>query len=352
MPIVDIKGVKTQKPKKMGMGALLKMLPALSAMSKNGKLSVAEYASRFAHPALRRLMRSFVPENYSATALLFTLATIAAGDGGYPEGGSLAMTQRMADTFRQLGGKLMLGTKVKQVIIENGSATGVELVDETLLADAIIITQETIAASTKLFAVPPSDEWLQEMRANTKPVVCTFVSVGVRADIPQTPTFELSEPIMCGGVRVFELGFNNYSGYKGYAPTGGTALTAAFMGDTYDFWANAKAEGTYAAEKAALAEQISRAICAKYPQSVGRIEVIDIATPLTYERYTGAYRGSWMSVMAPGDKQRQYPNFLENVKGVYFAGHRMMGAGGLPIALTTGRSAAQMVCKQYDAVFR
>jgi phytoene dehydrogenase-like protein len=191
-----------------------------------------------------------------------------------------------------------------------------------------------------------------KLRRDIKPSVCTFIGIGLRAEIAETSAFDLPEPIVCGGISYPALGFSNYSGYKGYAPEGGTALTTAFMDDTYDFWKKAKDEGRYEAEKQKLAEQISRVICSKYPQAEGKIEVIDIATPLTYERYTGAYRGSWMSTMNKGDKQTQYPGFLKSIKNVYFAGHRMMSPGGLPVALVSGRQAAQLVCRQFNTTFR
>jgi hypothetical protein len=47
-----------------------------------------------------------------------------------------------------------------------------------------------------------------------------------------------------------------------------------------------------------------------------------------------------------------YPGFLKNVNGLYFAGHRLMSLGGLPVAVATGRTAAQMVCRQFDVMFR
>jgi phytoene dehydrogenase-like protein len=177
--------------------------------------------------------------------------------------------------------------------------------------------------------------------------------VGIRAKITETPTFDLPEPIVCGGISYPELFFSNYSGYEGYASEGCTALTIVYMDDTYDFWKKAKDEGRYETEKQKLAEQISRVICAKYPQAEGNIEIINIATPLTYERYTGAYHGSWMGIMNKGDKQTQYPGFLESVKNVYFfAGHRMSSTGGMPVALKSGRKAAQLVCRQFNTVFR
>ena len=352
MPIFDIRGVKSESPVRPSFSLLFKMLPAFPVLGRAGKISGEKYTEQFEHPGIRRLL-NFIPE-YSAVSLLFTLATLHSGDGGYPEGGSLAMAERMAKTFIDLGGKLLLKTKAQKVCIENKTVKGVVTENGTLDADAVIVTQETIAALDNLFDKIPEDAWLNELRSTTKPAVCTFVSVGVRTKIPgnSLPEWKLREPINFAGKTITEIGFNNYADFKGYAPEGCSALTTALMGDTYDFWKKAKEEGRYEQEKQSLADSIGRALCQKYPQIEGNIEVMDIATPLTYERYTGAYRGSWMSVTGAGEKMKQYPGLCENVSGLYFAGQRLSSPGGLPVALTTGRRAAQMVCRQFDTVFR
>jgi len=351
MPSMDIKGVKVQNPKRMALGSMFKMIPAFPIYARMNKLSCNDYFKQFKHPGIRKLL-DFIPGGYSASSIIFTLATLETGDGGYPEGGSLAMTERMAQVFKGLGGKLLLNTKVNKVVIENGAVTGVKLENETLSADAAIVTQEIIAAHGSLFDTPLHDAWLQELREKTKPAVCIYISVGVRAQLPEIiPAWQLDEPIKYAGTEITEIGFGNYAGYEGYAPKGCTALTTAFMGDTYDFWKKAKEEGRYDEEKRVLAEQIRRAICRKYPQAEGNIEVIDIATPLTYERYTGAYHGSWMTIRGPGDKMKIYPGTVQGVSGLYFSGHRIISPGGLPSALAAGRMAAQMVCRQFDTVF-
>lgn len=352
MPIFDIKGVKAQNPKRFKSSAILKMLPAFPMMGRLSKMSCKDYAEQFSHPAIQRLLR-FLGDDYSAISLIATLSSLDSGDGGYPEGGSLAMTERMKKYFEELGGRLLLSTPVKKVNVENGAATGITLENGTLAADAVIVTQETIAAYEKLFDIPPNDDWLTDVRKNTKPAVCTFVSLGIKAEISQMPipAWKLSVPIKYAGKEIWELSFNNYAGY-GYAPEGCSALTTAFMGDTYEFWKKAKEEGRYEDEKNRLADGISRAVCEKFPQAKGNIEVLDIATPLTYERYTGAHHGSWMSITGPGEKMKMYPAFLKDVSGLYFAGHRLVPPGGLPVALETGRKAAQMVCRQFGEVFR
>ena len=163
------------------------------------------------------------------------------------------------------------------------------------------------------------------------------------------PEWKLETPIKYAGQTIHELSFNSY---RCYAPEGGTALTTALMTDTYDFWKKAKSEDRYEMEKKSLGEQIINALCQKYPQCEGKIVVVDIATPLTYERYTGAYKGSWMGIMKPGASAGlMYPGDCKNISGLYFAGHRMMPPGGLPVALASGRTAAQLICRQFDVEF-
>jgi phytoene dehydrogenase-like protein len=349
MPIFDIKGVKTKHPKRVTVGFLFNMLPAVPVMNRYKKISCFDYIQRFKHPGIRRLLR-IIPDEYTASSLIFTMGTLHSGDGGYPEGGSLAMADRMAKTFTDVGGKLMLSTQVQKVNVKNGAAAGVSLPNGTLDADAVIVTQETVAALGRLFETPPRDAWIEELKANVKPLVCTFISIGVRTGLPDgvLPEWELDTPITFAGRTVSALSFNSY---RRYAPEGGTALTTIIKGDTYDFWKQAKDDGSYGSEKRKLAEQYSRALCKKYPQCEGKIEVVDIATPLTYERYTGAYHGSWMGVMDPGDKMKQYSGCCESISGLFFAGHRLMTPGGLPSAAASGRQAAQVLCRFFDAEF-
>jgi len=354
IPVTDIKGVKTLHPKGMKFRAILKMIFLLPRLWKLSKISCEDYANRFKHPGIQKAL-NILPEGYNAIGLIDTLSRINSGDGGYPEGGSYAMVERMKKTFEDLGGTLLLNTKVEKIRIENQAVVGVTLNNETILnADAVIVTQETIAALNNLFDVPLQDKWMEDLRKNTKLAVCTYISMGIRCELPEPiiPAWELDDPIKYAGRIETQLSFYNNSGLEGYAPKNSAVLTTALMGDTYDFWKKAKEDGSYNEKKHALANKICQAVCKKFPQARDNIEVIDIATPLTYERYTGAYHGSWMSISGVGDKMTTYPGFSKNISGLYFAGHRMMSPGGLLVAVYSGRMAAQMVCKQFKMIFK
>ena len=355
MPVMDIKGVKVKKKSSLPVSALMNMVPAFPRMPFYAKQSVKEYASRFKSPILRLFIENIIGPDYCASGLVFTLATLASGDGGYPLGGSLAMASRMAKDFEKLGGSIQYGKAISKVSVKNGIADGVIISDEYIPADAVIVTQDTLVAIDKLFESPIHEPWAEEMRRNTKPMLDTFISIGVEADLSDLPErlqFIPDKPLICGGISQTYVGVCNYASYKGYAPEGCTAVTSVIMGDSYDFWKGCKENGTYQAEKEKLANTFIEILAKKYPQTAGKIAVWDVATPLTYERYLGSFKGSWMSLMEKGSKQASYPSKPESIQNVYFAGQRLMSPGGLPVALDSGRKAVQHLCKDANIMFQ
>lgn len=355
MPVSDIRGVKVRQKSSPSLSALFSILPAIPRMSFYSGQSVREYAQRYKSPLLRHLIENVVGPDYNANAMIFTLATLASGDGGYPAGGSLGMARRMASRLEALGGRIVYGTPVEQVVVKDGAARGVRIAGETVEADAVIVTQDTRAAIDLLFAEPIHEPWAERMRETTVPILDTFISLGVEADLSDIPgqvEFLPEVPVLCGGVRQEVVGICNYAGYEGYAPEGCTAVTAILQGDTYDFWKTCRENGTYAAEKEKLAESMIAALAKKYPQTAGKVAVWDVATPLTYERYLHSYKGSWMTLMEKGSRGKSYPVKPEKTERLYFAGQRLMSPGGLPVALETGRKAAQYLCKDAGTVFQ
>ncbi|MEA5003035.1 MAG: hypothetical protein VB081_06010 [Christensenella sp.] len=89
----------------------------------------------------------------------------------------------------------------------------------------------------------------------------------------------------------------------------------------------------------------------RFPQLKDKFVAWDVATPLTYERYCGTYKGSWMTIMEANKPQANYPLKSEAITGLYFAGQRMQAPGGVPVAVSTGRGAVQHLCKDTNTIF-
>jgi len=355
MPVINLPKLKAKYPAKFPLSMLFGMIPAMSRMKYYQNMSARELAERFESRQIRSLILNMIGEEYSASGVLFTMATLSAGDGGYPEGGSLAMAGRMAKYFESLGGTIKYRSHVDQVLLEGGVAKGILVGGEQIFGDAVIVTQDTLSAIDTLFEEPIHESWAEKMRTVTNPILDVFVGIGVEmncSDLPESCTFPTSEPITIGNLTLTSLGYNNYAGVPGYAPEGCTALTTALIGDSYDFWKQCRENGTYDAEKQRIAEAVIRELTRKYPQMEGKIAVWDVATPLTYERYLGSYKGSWMTLAKKGQGNISYSGKPESIQNLYFAGQRLMSPGGLPVALNTGRTAVQYLCLDTDTVFQ
>jgi len=353
MPVTDLRGVKTTRKNRMPLSLLFSAISAFGIMRKFSKISRDVYINRFAHEGLRNLIRSCTSDKSGVVPLFFTMGILARGDGGFPEGGSLPFAGRIVKTFASLGGELLLNTRAERVIVENGKAAGVIAGGKRLDADAVIITADTMAID-HLFDAPLKADWLDEMRAVTEPTMATFVSLGIKADLRKYQkglVFKLEQPIALDTQTYEYLSVNNYAADPVYSPEGKTALTTFLGGDTYGFWKKAKADNRYGEEKQKIADAVISALAEQMPEIRGNVEVCDVATPLTYERYCGNWKGSWMTEMTPSMKMKTYPAAIKGLSGVYFAGHRMMPPGGLPVALMSGRTAVQYLCRDTDTLF-
>lgn len=353
VPVTDIRGVKVTRKSGMSLAMLGRYMKLGPRMATLNQLSADEYVKQFQNGAVRLLLGNLAPHGFPASAMFFMLGARARGDCGYPQGGSIRMTQKMAKKYQTCGGKIQYQTQAERVLVRDNRAVGVVIGGEEICADAVIVALDARTAIDRLFETPLQEAWCKEMRDTLGLVACTFVSLGIEADLsayPETLLFVPQTPLVLAGEKIDCMGINNYAAY-GYAPAGCTAATSVIMTDSYDDWKEAKADGSYSLKKEQLAQDVIARVEAALPETTGRIKVWDVATPLTYERYCGSFRGSWMNAMRPGEKQRNYRCKAQTIDHLYFAGQRMHASSGLPGAVLAGREAAQWLCKDEDARF-
>lgn len=353
MPVTDLPGAKVTKKTYPPISLLFVAISATRMMRAFSKIYRDAYISRFTHAGIREMLYALTEEKTGIVPLCFTMGTLARGDGGFPEGGSLPFVERIVNTFKSLGGTLLLNARGERVFVENGKAVGVMVNGNNMPADAVIIASDTMCMD-QLFDTPPEAPWLSEMRTVTEPTMATLLSLGINADLKKYHkglVFKLQQPISIGQQTYEYLSINNYASDPVYSPEGKSAITIALEGNTYDFWKKAKEENRYVDEKQKLAGIVIEALSQLIPETKGQVEVCDVATPLTYERYCGNWKGSWMTEMTPSMKMKSYPATIKGLSGVYFAGHRLMPPGGLPVALMTGRMAVQHLCRDTGTLF-
>lgn len=325
------------------------------------EITVEEYSTRFKSPAIRKALNSIIPSHYYAAALLFTLSTFTSGNGDIPYGGSRAMAKRMEEKYLCLGGKVRTNSKVHEILIENGVARGIQLVNGIIeYGEYIVPTCDVRVTFDKLLAGKYEDKRFL-MRYSNPDIYplssCAYVALAVDKDISEYPKKLLFEviPFTCGQNIYTEIEIFNYC-HESFAPKGKSIIISKIMTNEADylFWKDKyKDYNKYKEEKINLANNIIERIEERFPELQEKVTMLDVATPLTYEHYCGAYQGAWMSfVTTPKGKQLMHNGKLKGVKNLFMAGQWLMSPGGLSCALVTGKWAIQRICKKENIEFK
>jgi phytoene dehydrogenase-like protein len=335
--------------------AYLRDIPHLPLLRRLLRITSREYGARFKNPLLRNFFSESDTSQMSAIALFFSLAWMHQGDAGYPVGGSQAVIRLIEQRLASLGGHLRLGARVKKILVKDGAAVGVELINgETIAADWVISAADGHETLYDLlegkFLSKPTEKIYREF--DTFPSYVQ-VSLGVAHDLSNQPGFVirvLDEPFQVDPATTLkQISFRIFHFDPTFAPSGKTAVTSFLPTRDFEYWLQLKQSNPaiYQEEKQRVAQAAIEVLERMVPGLGSAIEVLDVSTPATIIRYTGNWKGSmegWLPTPATGFSQ--LPNTLPGLRHFMMAGQWIMPGGGLPSGLFTARSAVQSMCRQ------
>lgn len=114
------------------------------------------------------------------------------------------------------------------------------------------------------------------------------------------------------------------------------------------FWETlVKDKEKYKKEKNRIGKEVIMAMETRFPYMKGKLELLDVASPQTYQRYCNAYRGAFMGFWPtiPG-KTLVHTGRIKAIKNLVLSGQWLQPPGGLPVALITGKDSIMRLCKQ------
>ena len=337
---------------KMKLG--ISMFGVLKYVKKYGKVSLKEYANTFQSQMLRQFFLDYMDSGFNALSLMTAYATFTAGNGNVPKGGSAEMAERMAEKYKSLGGVVHTKSPVEKVEINGTKATGITLADgNTVKADYIICACDTSVTFNKLMDKKYMPKQLESNYKKLKVQSAFQASFSVDDEcrfINNTEIFPCREIRI--GNSVFErMSVKSYWHEPKFSPMGKAVLQAHFTQteQDYEYWKNLYEtdRNEYKKKKLEIAEEIILSISAQYQQINGKIEVLDVLTPYTYNQWTGAYKGSYMSfVMSPkAMEQKNFTGMIDGLENVVLASQWQEVPGGLPYAAAAGKFAVQRIAK-------
>ena len=333
-------------------------------MRKWGKISVQDYAKQFKNPLLREAFGSFGPPSGPGIPpgimpvffMQMALSSMHRKVTGYPIGGSLEFSRSIEQRYLNLGGDIGYKSRVNKVLVEDGRAVGVQLEDGSEHhADYVISAAD---GHTTIFDMLEGNYVDEEIRGyyDNLPVLpgIIHVALGVARSFEELPysafviDYPLDEPLIIAGKELNRMTVNAIHNFDPtLAPPGKTVIRVWFPSD-YDYWKSLQEDPErYRAEKEKIADTIVSLLNKRFPGLAQQVEMRDVATPITYEQYTGNWRGSfegWLpTTKTLGMRMRKT---LPGLEKFYMAGQWVEPGGTVAFVAVSGRNAIQLICKQ------
>ncbi|MGE5230016.1 MAG: phytoene desaturase family protein, partial [Deltaproteobacteria bacterium] len=331
---------------------------SLPTMLKYGRLTLREFNRRLQDPFCRQVFDNLVHFGGPDVPLLTVLIPIAYAHRrmtGIPRDGWLAFGRAVERRFLELGGEIRYGARVERLEIRGGAVRGVGLAGgELVAADRVLSAADGRFTRTVLLGERDGARF-DPRRVSDQPVQ---VNLGVAEDWSATGalTYLLPDAPAAAGRRQSRVTVQNKHYDPHAAPAGKSALTV-FLESDHAFWQPLAADrAAYDAEKRRCAELVIEAIGRHRVGFADTVEVVDVSTPLTRERYTGNWLGAMQAFRPDASMVRALlqgaPRYDEpGLSGFYSAGQWVESWGGIPTAAQSGRNAVRALCKKDGARF-
>jgi phytoene dehydrogenase-like protein len=355
-----------RKPRRLmaaseGLQVATQMLPFVPVLARWGLLSAQDFAAKLHSPFLRRaLPQLFGWPEIPMMAALSLLAYMQQGNAAFPAGGSLAFARAIEQRYLALGGQIHYKAQVEKILVRQDRAVGIELYDNTEIAgDAVISAADAHNTLYALLDNAYTPRALRRCFEGGLPIHSQMqISLGVARDLSAEPhwaTYLLDQPIEAAGRAHPSLGVKHYCFDGSLAPAGKSVLMVMLPSD-YDYWQRIYGRKLYDVEQVQESEPILDFLAARYPGLRAQIEVTDVATPLSYERYTGNWLGSTCGWLPSKPTMRAMllglPKTLPKLRDFYLAGQWVEPGGSVPLAAMSGKNAIQLLCAAWGQAFQ
>jgi phytoene dehydrogenase-like protein len=338
------------------------MLPILLPTLRWRNITLAEFAQRFTDPFLGEALLhffQFAPPDFPMMLCLSTLAMMHDQEAGYPIGGSLPIAKALEARYLELGGEIVYDTRVNEILVQDDHAIGLVLEGEDrVYGDIVISAADGHKTIYDLLSGRYVNKKISEAYEGgmTPSKSILQVSLGVAMDFSNEPpmvNIPLDNPVWLGNVRHDRLVLKHYCFDPTMAPPGKSVLTLWCEAD-YAYWQWLRSDmARYDQHKDEVVEVILECLEKRYPGLRGAVEVIDVATPITYERYTGNWRGAFagwamttrkMSMMMGIGMDKTLPG----LSNFYRIGHWVEPGGNVELSCASGRDVIKHICEARD----
>ncbi|MCW4011146.1 MAG: NAD(P)/FAD-dependent oxidoreductase [Candidatus Bathyarchaeota archaeon] len=347
-----------------GFGTMIRLLPVLRSLMKYSKITVEDYAKGFSDPFLQKAFPTIeydVPGVPVLIPMIF-LSALNKGDGGWPIGGSLALSKNIERRYLELGGEIAYRSKVVKILVENDNAVGVQLEDGSQhLADIIVSAAD---GHSTIFGMLDGKYVNDSIRAYYKsyPKTISFgfeVWYGVNREFrgePHSLVLFQTEPVTFEGREYNRLDVEIFNFDSSLAPPGKTVVKVV-LDSNYDYWHKlSKDTKAYTEAKRRIADIIAERLDTRFSGFKDQIEAVDVATPVSVEHWLAAYRGYCVPYPAPKEfakavSKNGVSKTLPGLQGFHMVGQWAGAFYSTNQVTSMGRDLVKQLCKKDNKKF-
>jgi phytoene dehydrogenase-like protein len=341
--------------------------PAMLSVQKWLRINMSTFAERLSDPFLKKAFPLLVYSNPEAP-FFFHLLRHAGGLNGdiqWPVGGAAEFARSIEKHYLASGGKVHYGSRVEKILVENDKAVGIRLADGNEHRADIIISNADgrktifdmlngryINDIVRGYCVPISDETF----------FAVDVCLGINRDLSSEPSslvLLLDQPVTIANHKYESIEAQLYGFDKSMAPPGKGTIKVELTA-SYAYWKQLyNDKGKYKQEKQRVAEQVIEILEGHFHGIKNQVEVIDVATLMTWERYMGGSQG-WFNL--PNRKfdfsvreelsDKKFKTTLPGLANFYFVGVWATMMGSLFHNAYSGKAIIRRICKKDGKKFK
>ena len=342
-------------------------------VQKWSNLKMGDITARLKNPNLSKAFSILFWGEMPVLFMLLPLGFSHAKSAGYPIGGSLEFAQAIEKYYLSLGGEIHYNTRVEKILVENDRAVGLQFEDGSQVWEREGEIVSAIDARTAFYKLLDEKYLNDGVRAwfDNIPIIGSPVMVTLGLDMPldgePTSTNGLliapPKPVSLYGNDVGLLNVEVCTFDPTAAPEDKAVLRVNLPGN-YEYWHNlSQTPEQYEAEKERVVKELIDSLEPRFPGLKDHLEMVDVATPVTFERYTGNWQGSsqgWLPVPQAYELQQKaaetgnWPasQSLPGLSHFFTVGQWLEPFGGLPTGAITAHNLIEKLCERDGKTFR
>ncbi|GGG57810.1 diapolycopene oxygenase [Croceivirga lutea] len=330
----------------------------LAAIVKIGKLGLfntlnSTNAKAFNNHKLVQLFNRYATYNgsspYKTPGIMSLIPHLEMELGTYfPNGGMHAITKSLVALAKELGVEFHFSTKVEEIIIENGSATGIKTLDKEYKAAIVVSNMDVFPTYKKLLKKEKQPNKVLKQERSSSALIFywgikkTFKELDLH-NIFFTEDYE----------QEFEHIFSKKTLFKDptvYVNISSKEETLDAPNNCENWFVMINAPGDYGQNWDELIQFARKVIVSKLTRILktdieSLIETELLLHPAEIERRTSSYRGALYGAASNSQFAAflRHPNFSRNIKSLYFCGGSVHPGGGIPLCLLSAKIVTDLI---------